>query len=92
MTAWCKYCAHKEILSNGKKRADCSRQWKISSEDTEEDKERIRRYLWFWASRAQHMTRKKHQGLERHIPENLLSLDDIHEHIENTYDPDGEAA
>lgn len=84
LTMWCEFCDHK--LPG---RANCSRGFKLGkplAEVAAEDLDRVRRYLWWWASRAQEFSRKDHQGLPRDIPDDLMSIDDIMEYITMSYD------
>ena len=96
MTAWCKFCKHnpKPIPGSGRKRkAHCSRQVTVNGA-SDEYKDRVRRFLWWWCSRASGLTRKDHQELEREVPSSsaLMTLDELQELIELTYDSDQDEA
>ena len=75
--------------------ADCSRQMQLT-DHSEGHKERLRRYLWFWCSRADGLSRYEHQHLSRELPEtsDMLTVDEYKELIHMSYDSgsEGEAA
>lgn len=65
----------------GKQMANCSRQMKLE-DDSAEYKDRVRRYLWWWCTRANQGDRSDHQKLDKSDHHKSVSLPDVAEMME----------